>query len=176
MNQQIEEWRPVSGHPGYEVSNLGRARSVDRLIHKVSKNGNPIVSRYTGRVLKQGLGTNGYLAMCFGRDGRNEMAHRVVAIAFVDGYVMGLEVNHINGLRSDNRASNLEWVTKSENVQHSYDFLPRKQHKLTCPVIVGGIHYESMLTAANAIGVCVGSVASAFNKGHNVAGMGVSRA
>lgn len=46
--------------------------------------------------------------------------HRLVAMAFVKGMVSGKEVNHIDGNKRNNAASNLEWVTKSENQLHAY--------------------------------------------------------
>ena len=49
--------------------------------------------------------------------------HDLVATAFVEGWREGLEVNHKNGVKSDNRAENLEWVTASENHQHARDVL-----------------------------------------------------
>ena len=49
--------------------------------------------------------------------------HRLVAMAFVPGFSDGLEVNHKNGIKSDCRAANLEWVTHSENAVHARDVL-----------------------------------------------------
>ena len=45
--------------------------------------------------------------------------HRVVALAYVPGYFAGAEVNHINGVKTDNRPGNLEWVTRGQNVAHA---------------------------------------------------------
>lgn len=49
--------------------------------------------------------------------------HRLVAYMFCKGYKEGLQVNHINGIKTDNRACNLEWVTAKENMQHSVSTL-----------------------------------------------------
>lgn len=137
---------------------------------------NPLSRKLKGKVLVQGTCTSGYRTMQLGFASRTDLSHRVVAIAFVDGHAANLEVNHINGDKPDNRSANLEWVTKSQNTQHSYDFLPRKQHKLTCPVRVGGTTYPSNLAAAKAVGVCVGTISSALKKGHLTRGMEVQYA
>lgn len=57
---------------------------------------------------------------------KNFLTHRLVAEAFVYKEDESLEVNHVNGNKLDNRASNLEWVTKSQNKRHSIDVLKRE--------------------------------------------------
>jgi hypothetical protein len=57
---------------------------------------------------------------------RRELGHRLVACAFLDAGLDKNQVNHKNGLKSDNRIENLEWCTQSENNKHSYQVLGRK--------------------------------------------------
>lgn len=53
-------------------------------------------------------------------DGKKRLVHRVVLQAFLGPCPLGHEVNHVNGVKSDNRAENLEYVTRSANVAHAY--------------------------------------------------------
>ena len=81
-----------------------------------------------GKLLKPGLGTNGYLsvALCLNGKSRRRTVHRLVAETFLCRESSKQEVNHRNGDRVDNRIENLEWITRSENIKHSYDVLGRK--------------------------------------------------
>ena len=92
----------------YEVSNQGRVRNA-----------------HTGRVLRPHIQTSGYPQVVLYYKGQTKelLVHNLVATAFVEGWREGLQVNHKNGIKSDNRAENLEWVTASENHQHARDVL-----------------------------------------------------
>lgn len=114
----IEEWRAVPGFEGYyEVSNLGRVRSVLRVVARNDGRTTTIQSRIMG------LHNNGrgYIAASLSRDNKARMhyVHRLVLMAFVGNPEEGQEANHIDFDRSNNRLSNLEWVTGLENVHHS---------------------------------------------------------
>jgi len=67
----------------------------------------------------------GYLFVFLYYKGQSRICyvHNLVATAFVEGWREGLQVNHKNGVKTDNRAENLEWVTASENRQHASDVL-----------------------------------------------------
>jgi len=97
-----EEWRTIEGYTGYEVSNFGRVRSLKRAEPKL---------------LKLNCRKGGYLYahLSNGPHKKNELVHRLVAVAFVENKSGKPCVNHINNIRSDNRAENLEWVTHKEN-------------------------------------------------------------
>jgi hypothetical protein len=104
----LEDWRPIPGHPGYEASDHGRVRSIDRLI--------PDGRRLRGRVLKL-FKANAYLYVSLGKSAKRGV-HRVVALAF-----FGLppsskhEAAHWDGNTLNNRASNIRWATRAENEQ-----------------------------------------------------------
>lgn len=113
-----EEWRPIAGYERrYEVSSLGRVRSLDRV--SVSKNG--VRRNLRGQTLKPQPHPGGYSMVSLGAgSGNSHLIHRLVAIAFVGKPPMeDAEVNHINGVKTDNRAINLEWTTRAGNMRHA---------------------------------------------------------
>lgn len=117
-----EIWRNISGYKGiYQVSNLGRVRSLDR---EVYNKGNNTLCKVKGKVLKPNKDKGGYQYTIFYDSVLNfrktYKIHRLVALYFVDGYEEGLEVNHINGIRDDNRSENLEWCTRSHNIRDTF--------------------------------------------------------
>lgn len=123
----MENWKPVTGFVGlYEVSDLGRVRSLDRDPIK-----NPIHRRFwQGKILRPGI-SKGYavVQLCGVRTKKSQqgLVHRLVAKEFVpnpSGYPM---VNHKNCNRSDNRSDNLEWCTHEMNMRHA-----KENGRMTC--------------------------------------------
>jgi hypothetical protein len=154
------KWRYITGFEGrYEVSETGLVRNS-----------------CTGRELKGVSFSNGYLGVQMGR-GKTHLRHRLVAAAFVPGDTT-LQVNHRDGNRANNQASNLEWLTCSENHKHSYRELSRKHHALTRVVKLAkdglNLTFVSGLAAARHLGVCAGSVASAATQHHKCKGFEVT--
>lgn len=111
-----EEWRHVHGYEGfYSVSSWGRIRRESAAC-----------GTWVGRILKPARGSIGYASVDLCRDGsvpEQLSVHRLVAIAFLGAGEPGEVVNHLNGIRSDNRVTNLEWCTMSENAFHAMEFL-----------------------------------------------------
>lgn len=115
-----EKWLWVDGYEGlYMVSDQGRVMSVPR---KTGRNSWP------GRTMRQGKGNSGYLhvCLCVKSKAKTREVHRLVAEAFLERPHGKTEVNHIDGNKTNNAASNLEWVTRSENVLHAYQHIERK--------------------------------------------------
>ena len=103
----IEVWKPIEGFEGYEVSEQGRVRCW-RAKGFAPPPPDP-------RIVKPRRGTNGYLNVILGYKGPTKMIHRLVAEAFVEGQEDGLQVAHENGVKTDNRATNLSWKTMVDN-------------------------------------------------------------
>lgn len=114
-----EIWKPISFCKHYEVSSMGNFRSLDHEVIVESKRTKPHAKLMKGKVIKPfKVNSTGYLQIKIQR--KKYSAHRIVAREFCSGYKNGLVVNHKNGNRQDNRASNLEWVTYSENSAHGF--------------------------------------------------------
>jgi hypothetical protein len=97
------EWKPI---PNYEecgfISSTGLVKNLKGIIRKLT------ISKY------------GYLRVGFKGGSITIPVHRLVANAFVSGKQEGLIINHIDGNKLNNDASNLEWVTPSYNVKHGF--------------------------------------------------------
>src|SRR5687768_4153912 len=101
-----EKWRPIQGHDGYEVSDCGRIRSIDRVL-AVMRRGRAVPAQYRGRVLKATPTSSGYLTIKLG--GRGQYVHRLVLEAFVGTCPAGRQAAHLDGDRRNNAAANLAW-------------------------------------------------------------------
>lgn len=130
-----EEWRPVVGFPGYEISNLGKVRSRMKRWGGVP-----------GRVksIAQSVGRTGYLRVGLSRAGYRyrRSVHRLVLKAFSGRCPKGKQASHLNGDRSDNRACNLAWETPRQNSARKIDH---------GTLSYGERHYCAKLTEANVV-------------------------
>jgi hypothetical protein len=122
---QIEIWKPVAGYEGYyEVSNLGRVRSLDRYVNGIS-NGLPARFRRRGRVLRpKNVGPRPYcyLGVTLAKEGdkRTRPIHVLVLETFVGPKPEAKsEGRHLNGDRANCRLDNLAWGTRAENLEDS---------------------------------------------------------
>ena len=121
----IEEWRPIEGYEGlYEVSNLGRVRSVDRYV--IDSLGHR--KFYKGKVLSIVKNKNGYLLINLYCNEKNKkcLVHRLVAEAFVSNPDNLPEVNHKDEDKTNNRVDNLEWCNRKYNVNFGTARIRRK--------------------------------------------------
>lgn len=124
-----EEWINVLGYNGYySVSNMGRVKSLKRII--MYSDGR--IRTLRERILKTYVGKTGYETVVLNKGGISVTfsMHRLVADEFIERERIGLCVNHIDGVKTNNKVSNLEVVTYSENLKHKYRVLGHKHNNI----------------------------------------------
>jgi hypothetical protein len=101
-----EQFKPIKDFEGlYEISNLGKVKNLK-----------------TNRILKTQILKIGYksINLCKNSKLTTKYIHRLIATAFIPNLENKPEVNHINGIKTDNQILNLEWTTHKENINHAY--------------------------------------------------------
>ena len=115
-----EEWKDVVGYEGlYKVSNRGEVKSLDRMIH-YGVHGDPNGKCFrAGRLLISGI-QSGYMAVSLSKEGKTKrcLVHRIVAEAFIPNPKHLPEINHKDEDKTNNSVENLEWCTKSYNINY----------------------------------------------------------
>lgn len=159
-----EEWREIPENNNYEVSNLGRVRSKNRIINQFGRKQN-YDRIMQGKILKPRKQNGGYLLVWLCKDGECKAytVHRLVAKCFVTGN--GNDVNHKDGNKENNRADNLEWVNRAENIKHAYRCLGHpKTSSVRVVCVETGEVFDSMREAGKA------KAANPISIGHVLAG------
>jgi hypothetical protein len=115
---ECEEWKDIKGYEGmYQVSNLGRVKSLDRLVTF----GDNYKRLHKGKMITPVDNGRGYMRVVLKDHNKNKYTyvHRLVAEAFLQKPEDTAEVNHKDFNKANNKASNLEWVTRTENVRYN---------------------------------------------------------
>lgn len=148
----MEQWKDIPGYEGrYQVSDLGRVKSLPFEQRYLLRNGREAFRKTPERILAQQLINSGYALVHLHLDNARTAltVHSLVARAFLPGPA-GETVNHKNGLKVDNRVSNLEWATYSENHLHAVDHRLNKQ---AVPVVApSGRRFPSISQAQQVYG------------------------
>lgn len=126
-----EIWKDIVGYEGlYQVSNLGRIKSLEREFYIKNQYGG-ISKRKTKEIIKkQFLTQYGYKSIGLNKGGKETkfQVHRLVAETFIPNPEDKPCVNHINCDKTNNKVENLEWCTYSENEKHAYENNLHKKH------------------------------------------------
>ena len=144
-----------------EVYRDGRIKTKDHT-HRLRKDGAYVGRR--GKFLSPGTDRDGYKKVVLTRNGkrRNFTVHRLVALAYIPNPECKPTVNHINGVKDDNRVENLEWSTYKEQKEHAMKLgltttnekaLASANKRRSVPVLFRGRVYESLRSAARNTGV-----------------------
>lgn len=174
-----EIWKDVKGYDGiYQVSNLGRVKSLERGVQYIGSNGKSCWRINRERILKSPIASHGYpnIGLRFEGNVKVVCVHRLVADAFLPNPDNKETVNHKNGDKTNNNVNNLEWATNAENLQHAID---KKLRVINRPVIgtIGNTSYvfRNAQEASKELGYERGAVGKAISGGYRIAGMYWSR-
>ena len=123
--QATEVWKDIPSLDGvYQASSLGRVRSMDRTVIRESDGA---ILKRRGKLLPGAIKSTGYIGGTLCYPEKSLLFHRLVAEAFLANPNNLPQVNHKNGIKTDNKVTNLEWVSVQKNCLHSTRVLGKKR-------------------------------------------------
>lgn len=139
-----ELWKDIPGYEGlYQVSDIGRVKSLN------------YARQHRENIKSLQVKPNGYVKVDLRHNGRlsSRNVHRLVAEVFIPNPNNKSDVNHIDGDKLNNCTDNLEWVTRSENMEHCKKVLNKNAGRAPIPVfcVETGVVYPNMHLAAKAV-------------------------
>ena len=168
-----EIWKDVFGFEGlYQVSNLGKVRSLDMLV-----NYGIGIGLRKGRVLKPKKNNGGYLQVVLCKEGKPTcfLVHRLVWEAFNGKIPEGMQINHIDEDKSNNRLENLNLMTPKENTNWG-TAIERRSKKHSKPIIQLDLEanfiaeHESIMYAERKLGICYQNISKVLRGIRKTAG------
>ena len=153
----VEIWLPVKHYEGlYEISNLGRVKSVKR--YRSGVNGKPVL--VNERIVRQHKNSCGYMLVGLSKSGvqKQYLVHRLVAEMFIPNPNNYLEINHIDENKTNNCSRNIEWCSRSYNKHYNKNALKAgtKLKKAVLQYSLDGIYiteYDSVKQAIRQTGI-----------------------
>ena len=126
----VEEWRTIEGYPNYQVSNLGRVKSLERKVK--SKGGYRIIKE---TLLKYDVSNRGYLRVHLYKNNKSKKftVHRLVAEAFIPNPNNLPQCNHRDECKTNNKVDNLEWCTNEYNMNYGIRTEKARQKNINHP-------------------------------------------
>jgi hypothetical protein len=150
---EAESWLDMKGYEeSYVISSYGRIRN-----------------KKTGKFLMPQLSNHGHLKMTI-PGGKRKFVHRLVAQTFLNNPNNLPEVNHKNGIKTDNKLSNLEWITRRGNQEHAWRTGLNSKQKTPVKCIQTGIVYPSIIDAAKNLGLYCGHISEHLRGKHKHVG------
>ena len=122
MKTEKEIWKDIKGYEGYyQVSSYGNIRSLDRWVNSsLSKSGTVLLK---GKPMSGSINQDGYIRYSLTQHNKPKaiFGHVLVAKHFIENPTKLPEVNHIDGIKTNNATQNLEWTDRTGNLKHAYD-------------------------------------------------------
>jgi hypothetical protein len=155
----MKEFKPVPGYEGlYEINIDGVVFSITRNV-RCNKASTRTIN---GQMIKPMIHSSGYPMVTLWKCNKSKslLVHRLIMMTFTDSDYTGMDVNHKNGIKTDNRIENLEWVTRKENIHHSIRMgLTKPQKRGTesahAKLCTDGVRIMSYSEGAKAANYCI---------------------